>query len=273
MRAGASGLSVIDAESGSVEPIHGWQAVLSGLSTDDAHRYVVQGYSSLEATGEISVFDTNDNTARVITSYSQEVLADSPAAKWERFDVERGGLTIEAWIAEARRLRPEQEAIRQSSRFMEAPTAFMAMASPRRHQSLATNGFVVIYSNPRGSSSYGRDFTMRVTEDWGGEDYLDLMAVVDKAQDTALCRFESRTGIAGYSYGGYMTSWIIGQTNRFQACVCGAPCFDLESMYGTSDISHTFGEQQWGGAPHVSKEWYATHSPVDVSPIAPPRRR
>ncbi len=259
MRAGASGLSVIDAESGSVEPIHGWQATLTGLSTDDANRYVVQGYSSLEATGEISVFDTNDNTARVITSYSQEVLADSPAAKWERFDVERGGLTIEAWILKPADFDPNKKypAVLE---IHGGPNGFYGYTFSPQHQCLATNGFVVIYSNPRGSSSYGRDFTMRVTEDWGGEDYLDLMAVVDKAQTLPYVD-ESRTGIAGYSYGGYMTSWIIGQTNRFQACVCGAPCFDLESMYGTSDISHTFGEQQWGGAPHVSKEWYAAHSP------------
>jgi dipeptidyl aminopeptidase/acylaminoacyl peptidase len=58
-----------------------------------------------------------------------------------------------------------------------------------------------------------------------------------------------------------MTAWTISQTQRFKAAVCGAPCFDLESMFGTSDISHTFGVLQWGGAPHEAREWYATHSP------------
>ena len=58
-----------------------------------------------------------------------------------------------------------------------------------------------------------------------------------------------------------MTAWTIGQTHRFKAAVCGAPCFDLESMYGTSDISHTSGALQWGGTPHEAREWYATHSP------------
>jgi len=259
MRAGASGLSVIDAESGTVEPIHGWQAVLSGLSTDDAHRYVVQGYSSLEAPGEISVFDTNDNSARVITSYSKEVLADSPAAKWERFDVERGGLTIEAWLLKPADFDPNKRYPAVLD-IHGGPNGHYGYGFDPVHQLLSTNGFVVVYSNPRGSSSYGRDFTMRVTEDWGGEDYKDLMAVMDKAEELPYVD-SKRTGVSGYSYGGYMTSWIIGQTNRFQACCCGAPCFDLESMYGTSDISHTFGEQQWGGAPHVSKEWYAAHSP------------
>jgi dipeptidyl aminopeptidase/acylaminoacyl peptidase len=86
------------------------------------------------------------------------------------------------------------------------------------------------------------------------------MAVVDKAIEQPYVDPE-RLGVTGYSYGGYMTAWVIGQTDRFKAAVCGAPCFDLESMYGTSDISHVFGELQWGGPPHTSKEWYEKHSP------------
>jgi dipeptidyl aminopeptidase/acylaminoacyl peptidase len=70
-----------------------------------------------------------------------------------------------------------------------------------------------------------------------------------------------RQGIYGYSYGGYMTAWTIGQTDRFKAAVCGAPCFDLESMYGTSDIGHSFGDLQWGGPPHANESWYRAHSP------------
>lgn len=259
MRAGASGLNVIDAESGSVEPVHQWQATLSGFSSDASHRYIVQGYGSLEAAGEISVFDAQDNSARVVTSYSVPVLAEHPAAQWERFDVERGGLTIEAWLLKPANFDPGKK-YPVILEIHGGPNGFYGYNFTALHQCLASNGFVVVYSNPRGSSSYGRDFTMRVTEDWGGEDFQDLMAVVDKALELPYVD-PKRTGVSGYSYGGYMTSWIIGQTNRFQACVCGAPCFDLESMYGTSDISHTFGEQQWGGAPHVSKEWYAAHSP------------
>jgi dipeptidyl aminopeptidase/acylaminoacyl peptidase len=58
-----------------------------------------------------------------------------------------------------------------------------------------------------------------------------------------------RLGIWGYSYGGYMTAWTIARNHRFKAAVCGAPCFDLESMFGTSDISHFFGVTQWTDTP------------------------
>jgi dipeptidyl aminopeptidase/acylaminoacyl peptidase len=213
MRAGASTLGVIDAESGNVETQHSWQAQLSGLSMDDAHRYVVQGYSSLEAHGEISVFDTQSGNAKVITNYSAPVLAESPMAGWERFDVERNGLTIEAWMLKPADFDPSKRypAILE---IHGGPNGHYGYVFNALHQCLATNGFIVVYSNPRGSSSYGRDFTMRVTEDWGGEDFKDLMAVMDKALEQPFIDPE-RTGVSGYSYGGYMTSWTIGQTDRF----------------------------------------------------------
>ena len=88
--------------------------------------------------------------------------------------------------------------------------AFYGYGLTPLQQCLATNGFLVVYSNPRGSGSYGRHFTQQVIEDWGGEDYLDLMAVVDAALQRPYVDRE-RTGIYGYSYGGFMTSWTIGQ--------------------------------------------------------------
>ena len=111
-------------------------------------------------------------------------------------------------------------------------------------QLLATNGYLLLAVNPRGSSTYGEDFMMAVLDDWGGEDYLDLMEAVDRLAERSYVD-ETRMGVHGYSYGGYMASWIVGQTNRFKAAVVGAPCIDLFSMYGTSDIGVTFGEMQW----------------------------
>ena len=88
---------------------------------------------------------------------------------------------------------------------------------------------------------------MAVLGDWGGEDYLDLMAAVEEVAGRDYVD-ETRMGIHGYSYGGYMTSWTVGHTNRFRAAVVGAPCINLHSMYGTSDIAISFGEMQWGSS-------------------------
>ncbi|GIS94617.1 MAG: hypothetical protein CM1200mP22_18540 [Dehalococcoidia bacterium] len=96
-------------------------------------------------------------------------------------------------------------------------------------QVLASAGYLVLAVNPRGSSTYGNEFMMSVLKDWGGEDYNDLMASVDQLIKRPYVDV-SRLGVHGYSYGGYMTSWIVGHTNRFKAAVVGAPCINLHSM-------------------------------------------
>jgi acylaminoacyl-peptidase len=250
---------VIDVDRGQVEPAHGSQSLDVGLSVDASRRYVVQGRTSLAGVGEIVRFDRQEGSELIVAQPNRAILTDAPPASWERFDVQRGGFTIEAWLLKP----PDFDPSRRYPLILDVhggPNGFYGYGFNAVQQCLATNGFLVVFCNPRGSSSYGRHFTQQVSEDWGGQDYLDLMAVVDTVLERPYVDRE-RTGIFGYSYGGYMTAWTIGQTTRFKAAVCGAPCFDLESMYGTSDISHTFGELQWGGAPHQRSEWYAAHSP------------
>lgn len=258
-REGASGLYVIDLSVGEVERVNGGEMTTGGLSVDDDQRYVVQTYASLDSTGELAVHDRESGELNVITDFNDEFFGTYPPARWERFEIEREGFTIESWL-----LKPFD--FDESKQY---PLVITVHGGPNGHygynwepvqQILASNGHLVVFSNPRGSSSYGREFTLQVALDWGGEDFKDLMAVVDHVLERPYADPE-RTGIEGYSYGGYMTSWTIGQTDRFKAAVCGAPCFDLESMFGTSDISHTFGVLQWGGQPHESPEWYRDHSP------------
>ena len=128
-------------------------------------------------------------------------------------------------------------------------------------QVLATSGYLVLAVNPRGSSTYGKDFMMSVLGDWGGEDYQDLMAAVDEVAARPYVD-EGRLGVHGYSYGGFMTSWIVGHNDRFKAAVVGAPCIDLHSMYGTSDIGISFGESQWGGTFKDARQELIKHSPI-----------
>jgi dipeptidyl aminopeptidase/acylaminoacyl peptidase len=263
VHAGASGLYVINLESGDVEQIDGGCSIRSGMSVDRAHRFVVQSFASLEQVGELCVFDLNEGKSTAITSYSEPVFKESPPAEWERFDITRAGHVIEAWLLKPRGF----DATKKYPVVIDihgGPNGFYGYAFNATQQLLASNGIAVVYCNPRGSSSHGRDFTQLVTEDWGGDDYLDIMAVLDTALQRPYLDAE-RTGIWGYSYGGYMTAWTIAQNHRFKAAVCGAPCFDLESMFGTSDISHEFGRLQWGGAPHEAREWYATHSPSQIA--------
>ena len=125
---------------------------------------------------------------------------------------------------------------------------------------LASRGFAVLRPNPRGSSGYGADFRRANIKDWGMGDYHDLMTGVDKVIEMGVAD-PNRLGVMGWSYGGYMTSWIITQTKRFKAASAGAPVTNLMSFIGTADIPG-FIPDYFGGQPWDAMETYRKHSPM-----------
>jgi dipeptidyl aminopeptidase/acylaminoacyl peptidase len=128
-------------------------------------------------------------------------------------------------------------------------------------QSFAAAGAFVLYVNPRGSQGYGESFAKSVIGDWGGGDYKDIMAAVDHVM--AQGRVDATRLYAwGASYGGFMTTWIAGQTDRFRAICSVIPVTDLLSFYGTSDIGHYFGPFEMGGQPWEVRERYVAMSPL-----------
>ncbi len=112
---------------------------------------------------------------------------------------------------------------------------YLGGMSPYPLAAFAEEGFAILRPNPRGSTGYGRAFRMANVLDWGGKDYFDLMAGVDAVIASGVADGD-RLGVMGWSYGGYMTAWIITQTNRFKAASVGAAPANLTSMYGTTDI-------------------------------------
>ena len=101
--------------------------------------------------------------------------------------------------------------------------------------SFGSRGFAVLRPNPRGSSGYGQKFRFANIKDWGGGDYKDLMSGVDHVVGMGVADPE-RLGVMGWSYGGFMTSWVITQTHRFKAASVGAAVTNLMSFIGTADI-------------------------------------
>ena len=98
-------------------------------------------------------------------------------------------------------------------------------------QLLASNGYVVLFPNPRGSSGYGEPYCKAIWADWGDKDFQDDMAMVDYAIAQGIADPE-RLGVGGWSYGGISTDFIIGQTQRFKAAISGAGASEFISLYG-----------------------------------------
>ncbi len=114
-------------------------------------------------------------------------------------------------------------------------------------QHWAGQGWAVLYPNPRGSTNYGEAFMRANIGDWGGGDYRDLMAGVDDMIRRGVAD-PDKLAFEGWSYGGYLTCWVVSQTTRFRAAMMGAGLSNLYSMYGTNDISNYLGTF-FGGMP------------------------
>ena len=124
----------------------------------------------------------------------------------------------------------------------------------------AANGYAILRVNPRGSSGYGSEFRRANLKDWGFGDYQDLMTGVDKVIEMGVAD-PDRLGVMGWSYGGFMTSWIVTQTSRFKAASAGAPVTNLMSFNGTADIP-AFIPDYFGGQFWEVMDLYQKHSPI-----------
>ena len=127
-------------------------------------------------------------------------------------------------------------------------------------QLFVQRGYAVFCPNIRGSTGYGRDFIVANRNDWGGNDFKDIMYGVDML--IAKENIDStRMGITGWSYGGFMSEWAITQTNRFKAAMSGAGIANLASEFGTEDNAAY--DRWFFGTPYEHPENFSSHSPIN----------
>lgn len=171
------------------------------------------------------------------------------------------GWPVEGWV-----MRPL--GFREGTRY---PTILQIHGGPHgaygesffhEFQLLASEGYALVYTNPRGSQGYGQRFTAATHHDWGGKDYEDIM----RGLDAALARYAfldpDRLGVAGGSYGGFMTNWVIGHTDRFKAAVTMRSISNHLSQWGTSDLAFMKGFWEFPGDPWEAPTWYWERSPL-----------
>lgn len=193
---------------------------------------------------EVYSIDLSTGKLDKLTSFNKKALENIELSRPESFTYKSvDDWTVHGWIMkpvgfEERKKYPLILEIHGGPHTMYANTYFHEM------QMLAAQGFAVLYVNPRGSHGYGQQFVDAVRGDYGGKDYEDLMAAVDYALETFDFIDETRLGVTGGSYGGFMTNWIVGHTNRFKAAVTQRSISNWISFYGVSDIGYYFNEWQ-----------------------------
>src|SRR5262245_14543965 len=124
----------------------------------------------------------------------------------------------------------------------------------------ASGNYVVVMINFHGSTGYGQKFTDSISGDWGGKPFVDLMKGLDYAEKKYPFIDKNREAALGASYGGYMTNWILGHTNRFKCIVSHDGIFNTESAYGTTE-ELWFPEWEFKGPPWKNREVYRKFSP------------
>jgi len=134
-------------------------------------------------------------------------------------------------------------------------------------QVLTSKGFVLIYTNPRGSTGYSQSFK-DIRGHYGEREYLDLMEAVDYITSQSPYIDAERLGVTGGSYGGFMTNWIVGHTDRFRAAVTQRSICNWVSKFGTTDIGFYFNSDQIAGGlgrPFWEDNWFKIY--WDKSPL------
>jgi dipeptidyl aminopeptidase/acylaminoacyl peptidase len=140
------------------------------------------------------------------------------------------------------------------------PTVQYAYTFMHEMQYLAAKGYVVFYTNPRGGAGRGETWAAAIAGGWGDLDYKDCMAAADYLERLKFVN-PKKMGVTGGSYGGYMTNWIIGHTNRFAAAVTQRSVVDLKSFVGSSDFGFSL-KREFDGWPWTNPENYEKRSPI-----------
>ncbi len=170
-----------------------------------------------------------------VTAVNDDVLANKRLARVEEvWYTSSGGTRVQGWIVKP----PAFDAGKKYPLILEihgGPFAMYNVGFSYMFQNFAANGYVVLYTNPRGSTGYGDAFSNGIDHNYPGPDYDDLMAGVDAVIGRGFVD-TTRLYVSGCSGGGVLSSWVIGHTNRFAAAAVRCPVIDWISMAGQSDI-------------------------------------
>ncbi|MET0785582.1 MAG: S9 family peptidase [Paenisporosarcina sp.] len=246
---------------GEMYPATGEDEHVYGYDVSDSGEFALVTVSTPTKIGELYVQTIATGERHPLTSFNEafekevELVAAEPlmykGAK--DFDV-HGWLMKPAGYVEGQKY-PLIVEIHGGPHAMYANTFFHEL------QLLAAQGYGVLYLNPRGSHGYNQQFVDSVRGDYGGNDYQDIMDGLDTVLAEHDWIDQLRLGVTGGSYGGFMTNWIVGHTNRFKAAVTQRSISNWISFFGVSDIGYYFNEWQIGtDMTDVDKLW--NHSPL-----------
>ncbi|MBI1878155.1 MAG: S9 family peptidase [Chloroflexi bacterium] len=238
-RHGSTGLSSIGIDGSNLATVIDQDGVIEEFCFDHAQVRLVYLHGTVTDPGQIWLRERETGQICRLTQVNQALLAGLDLGQMEEVWFKGAADNdLQGWILKPPGFDPAQQ----------YPSILQIHGGPllqyghffmHEFYFLAAQGYVVYFCNPRGGWGYGEAHASTIYNDWGGADYADLMAWADLVQQQPYID-PARMGVTGGSYGGYMTTWIIGHTDRFKAAVTQRSVSNMISMDGSSDLAYRF---------------------------------
>ncbi|MBV8302268.1 MAG: S9 family peptidase, partial [Candidatus Dormibacteraeota bacterium] len=225
--------------------------------------HLALGVSTPQVPGDVWCFDLASGDERRLTDLNAELFAGRGLATVTEFHADASdGVELQGWCMRPPGAAPGL-ALPAVLQVHGGPMAMYGWSFCLEFQVIAAMGMAVVYGNPRGSVGYGAEFARAIALHWGERDHQDLLELMDAAIAQGGIDHQ-RTGVAGGSYGGYMTLWMLGHdaARRWKAGVAMRSMSNWATFFGSSDIGVRFTLLEAGAPPWADLETLMRHSPI-----------
>jgi len=251
----------LDGDKQSLQTVIGNDGVVGAFSFDQEQSKLVYFHGDMADPGQVWVRNMTTGRSRKLTHVNENLLRVRDLGEIEEVWFKGANSNnLQGWILKP----PGFDEVKKYPSILEihgGPWVQYGNFFMHEFYYLAAHDYVVYFCNPRGGQGYGEEHSKSISNNWGTVDYDDLMAWVNVIQQKPYIDKE-RMGVTGGSYGGYMTNWIIGHTDRFKAAVTQRSVSNLISMYGSSDFNWSFQAEFGNEPPWENFENYWRQSPM-----------
>lgn len=258
---GRHAVVAVAVEDGAIRPLAGGERQLGAFACLPERLVYTVDHPSLA--NELWICTPGETDERRISElnpwWSQRTPIEARSMQFDVPDGEGGIETIEGWLLHA---AGAQGAMPLLNDMHGGPASFALLDFETNvfWQVLCSRGWAVLALNAVGSGSFGTEFCRRLSGRWGELDLPQHLAAIDQLQAQGLC--DERVAVSGKSYGGYLSCWATGHTQRFQAAVVMAPVGNIETHYGTSDGGYYADPLYVASAPRFDRETARRLSPI-----------
>jgi len=255
-------LASFDATTGAVSDLVNGNQAVSGFRASNDGSKIVYAASTPTRVGDLFVLDRESANAqpRQLTDVNKELfsklnLTEPEEISYKSFD----GKTIQAWVQKPPDFNPAKK-YPLILNIHGGPHAAYGYIFEHEFQWMAAKGYVVLFPNPRGSTTYGQDFGNVIQYHYPGDDFKDLMAGVDEVVRRGYID-EKKLGVTGGSGGGLLTNWVVGHTTRFAAAVAQRDIASWAHWWYAADFT-LFQPAWFKGPPFDQEEDFKARSPI-----------